>query len=82
VGTGQQLFLRLAVKIVLASFARAHYGRGMSKNIFIKIRTTPEEKRAWQDMVRADGLSLSQVMRDYLNERLRRTERRDKEDVA
>ena len=51
----------------------------MSKNIFIKIRTSPEEKQAWMDMVRSDGLSLSEVMRDYLNKRLRRIERRDRE---
>jgi hypothetical protein len=54
----------------------------MNKNTQIHIRATAEEKAAWTQMVRADGQTLSQALRDYLNKRLRRTERRDKEDAT
>ena len=47
----------------------------MSKDKFIKIRATSAEKQAWSEMVLAEGKSLSEVMRDYLNMRLRRVNR-------
>jgi hypothetical protein len=52
------------------------------RNHPIQIRATSQERQAWADMVRADGQTLSEVVRDYLNKRLRRVERRDKEDAA
>jgi predicted HicB family RNase H-like nuclease len=40
----------------------------MSKTVFIKVRVTPEEKRAYLAAACAAGKSLSEIIRDRLDQ--------------
>ena len=74
---GQGLFCALRCHARPCYILRERQEKATMRDEFIKLRATAEERQAWKAHAKEHGTTLSELIRNYLESRVRRAKRKE-----